>query len=295
MTNTPQTWHYGLIARWWAEFGEPDPDELAYYRRVIEDDGQPALDLGCGAGRLLLPLLWTGLDVDGCDISADMLAHCRQLAGRDGLEPRLYQQPWHELDVPRTYRTIFICDSFGIGGQRQQDIEGLRRCHRHLAPGGVLVFSLDLPYAVEPEQWLNWLPEQRRHFPTPWPETGERRRTADGDELEECVRLVDLDPLEQQTTLQIRSTRWRAGQRVAEEVHTMVTTRYFRNELLLMLELAGFGNVTVHAGYTDAVATAGDTFLVFVAHKDSEDRGGPRPRNEASRGTEDLPGLTTNP
>lgn len=29
MTDTPQIWHYGLIARWWGEFGEPDPDELA--------------------------------------------------------------------------------------------------------------------------------------------------------------------------------------------------------------------------------------------------------------------------
>ncbi len=55
MNEQPQTWHYGLIARWWAEFNAPDPTELAFYRGVIERDGQPALDLGCGAGRLLLP------------------------------------------------------------------------------------------------------------------------------------------------------------------------------------------------------------------------------------------------
>jgi len=269
MCETPQTWHYGLIARWWAEFNEPDPAELAAYRAFIEDNGQPALDLGCGTGRLLLPMLRDGLDVDGCDISADMLAQCRALAGREGLTPRLYAQAMHELDLPRTYRTIFICDSFGIGGQRAQDAEALRRCYQHLAPGGVLAFSLDLPYAVEPEQWLNWLPEKRRHFPTPWPASGERRRTADGDELEERVRLVDLDPLEQQTTIQIRSTLWRGGQRVAEEEYTMVSTRYFRNELLLLLEQAGFGEVRVEAAYTGAVATADDTWLLFVARKDA--------------------------
>ncbi len=32
MTDAPQIWHYGLIARWWAEFNEPDPAELAFYR-----------------------------------------------------------------------------------------------------------------------------------------------------------------------------------------------------------------------------------------------------------------------
>ena len=266
MTDTPQTWHYGLIARWWAEFNEPDPVELAFYKGFVERDGQPALDLGCGTGRLLLPLLQAGLDVDGCDLSPDMLAHCRQLAAREGLEPRLYEQAMHELDLPRTYRTIFICDSFGLGGQREQDAEALRRCHRHLAPGGVLAFSLELPYS-NAGNWANWLPEERRHFPKAWPTGGERRRTADGDELEQRVRLVDLDPLEQQTTIQIRSTLWRDGQRVAEEEYTMVSIRYFRNEVLLLLEQAGFEEVTVYGGYTDTVATAADTFIVFVARK----------------------------
>ena len=35
-----------------------------------------ALDLGCGTGRLLVPLVQTGLDLDGCDVSLDMLALC---------------------------------------------------------------------------------------------------------------------------------------------------------------------------------------------------------------------------
>ena len=107
MSEQPQTWHYGLVARWWAEFNAPDPDELAFYRSVIEGDGQPALDLACGAGRLLLPLLSAGLDVDGCDISPDMLALCQEGAARQGLAPRLYQQAMHDLDLPRSYRTIY--------------------------------------------------------------------------------------------------------------------------------------------------------------------------------------------
>ena len=49
------TWHYGLVARWWAEVNRPDEAELAYLRTAIHRFGEPALDLGCGAGRLLLP------------------------------------------------------------------------------------------------------------------------------------------------------------------------------------------------------------------------------------------------
>src|SRR3712207_7059847 len=101
-----------------------------YFRTYIERDGQPALDVACGTGRLLLPLLRAGLDVDGCDLSPDMLALCRAKAERDGLKPRLYAQAMHDLDLPRMYRTIYICDSFGLGGHRQHDREALRRCYR---------------------------------------------------------------------------------------------------------------------------------------------------------------------
>jgi SAM-dependent methyltransferase len=267
MSDPPQTWHYGLVAQWWAEFNEADPQELAFYRSFVEQDGQPALDLACGAGRLLLPLLRAGLNVDGCDLSPDMIGLCRQRATQDGLNPHLFTQAMHALDLPRAYRTIYICDSFGIGGNRARDAESLRRCHRHLTPGGTLVFSHDLPYRVSPATWSYWLPDQRRQLPEPWPETGSRRQAANGDEYELRSRLAALDPLEQRITLQMRATLRRAGQLVAEEEHALKTNLYFRNELLLMLEQAGFGDVKVRAGYTDAAPTADDTMLVFIARR----------------------------
>jgi SAM-dependent methyltransferase len=219
----PQTWHYGLVARWWAEFNEPDPQELAFYRSFVEGDGQPALDLACGAGRLLLPMLRAGLDVDGCDLSEDMLGQCRELAAREGIAPRLYRQAMHELDLPRDYRTISICDSFGIGGRRDWDAETLRRCYSHLAPGGSLVFSHELPYS-HAGFWSFWLPEERRRLPEAWPETGSRRHTADGDELELRTRIADLDPLEQRLTIQMRAGLWRDGLLIMEEEHDLQTS-----------------------------------------------------------------------
>jgi len=90
--ETPQTWHHGLVAKWWSEFNHDGP-EIAYFQGFIENGGEPALDLGCGTGRLLLPYLRAGLDVDGCDVSADMLALCSEEATREGLSPTLYEQP----------------------------------------------------------------------------------------------------------------------------------------------------------------------------------------------------------
>jgi hypothetical protein len=44
----------------------------------------------------------------------------------------------HELDPPRSYRTILICDSFGIGGHRNHDRLALRRIFDQLEPDGAL-------------------------------------------------------------------------------------------------------------------------------------------------------------
>ena len=42
---------------------------------------------------------------------------------------------------------------------------------------------------------------------------------------------------------------------------------YFKNELQLMLEHAGFEVVAVHGGHEERAATADDDFVVFVARK----------------------------
>jgi SAM-dependent methyltransferase len=98
MPDTPKTWHYGLVARWWAEFNE-DGREIGYFQKYVER-GQPALDVACGTGRLLIPYLRAGLDVDGCDVSPDMIALCREKAEREGLSSTLFVQPMHELNPP---------------------------------------------------------------------------------------------------------------------------------------------------------------------------------------------------
>ena len=80
MDQQSGTWHYGLIARWWAEFNKAEPHELDYYRSAIRKFGEPVVDLGCGTGRFLVPLSAEGFDIDGVDISADMIAAARDHA-----------------------------------------------------------------------------------------------------------------------------------------------------------------------------------------------------------------------
>ena len=42
VSEPPQTWHYGLVAKWWSEFNDDfRPHEIPYFQKFIERDGQP--------------------------------------------------------------------------------------------------------------------------------------------------------------------------------------------------------------------------------------------------------------
>jgi SAM-dependent methyltransferase len=261
------TWHYGLVAKWWAEFNDEfRPHEIPFFQRYIEHGGEPALDVACGTGRLLIPYLRAGLDVDGSDVSADMVALCREKATRQGLSPTLFVQPMHELDPPRRYKTIFVCGAFGLGSTREQDVQSLRRFHEHLEPDGTLLIDLEVPYA-DGELWRQWLKDERARLPEPSGRPRSLRPASDGSELGLHTRIVELDPLTQRVTYEMHAEQWRNGVLEAEEDRLLNIGLYFRNELLLLLEQTGFGDVIVQGDHNDAEATRDDDFIVFIAQK----------------------------
>jgi len=264
MTDEPVNWFYGLMAERTAEF-TPDAHTVPFFQREIERFGQPVLDLGCGVGRLLLPLLGVGVDIDGCDISGDMLRYCRDKAVSQGLEPHLYQQPMHVFDIPRQYRIIYICDVFNLAGSRDNGLATLRRCFSRLHEGGALLLNIEADYAWP--EWEEWEPTKRNSLPEPWPEEGKRRVAADGSEYVERFRLVSTNLLEQSYIRQVRVEKWVSGKLIGSQEYTQHRILYLPNEVLLMLQVAGFRQITVRGDYTDEPATPDSKELIFTALK----------------------------
>lgn len=262
--NTPQTWHYGLVAEWWAHFNTDGP-EIEYFRRYVEA-GQPALDAGCGTGRLLVPWLRAGLDVDGCDVSPDMIAVCRERAANEGFAPTLFVQPLHELAPPRRYRTIVVCGAFGLGSTRAQDEEAIRRLWAALEPGGTLLLDNEVPYSSA-RRWSCWTTEGRAELPRPWRAEADHRRAADGTDYALRSRLLAVDPLDQSMEMAIRTEKSRDGELLAEEERGITMRMWFRDELVLMMRHAGFVDVTVRGGYDDDEPSPEHDFLVFCAQR----------------------------
>ena len=65
----------------------------------------------------------------------------------------------------------------------------------------------------------------------------------------------------------IRVEQWQKEQLVAEEERILKGHRYFKNELLMLLEQVGFAEIKVQGDFTEAEATPEHGVLVFIARK----------------------------
>src|SRR5947209_1517653 len=159
-----------------------DWDDRPFYRDIIRASGQPALDIGCGTGRLLLDYLADGIDIDGVDVSPEMLEICRQKAQKHGLHPMLYQQHMQVLNLPRSYRSIIVpSSSFQLLTDPHDAAEAMRRFWRHLEPRGILVMPFMIP-------WVG--PATESMVTVDWEVVAEQIRPEDGLLIRRCARAT---------------------------------------------------------------------------------------------------------
>lgn len=168
MTATADYEYRGLMAEAW-DLLRGDTSgwaDRAWFKTVVERGGGPALDVGCGTGRLLLDYLAGGLDIDGVDNSPEMLALCREKAAAAGLDvaERLHLGKMQSLDLPRRYATIFVpSTSFLLLPDLADAKAALAAFRAHLVPGGQLALSFrtapmwDGPGPPPPDgKWSEW-------------------------------------------------------------------------------------------------------------------------------------------
>src|SRR5437899_4630246 len=105
----------------------------------------------------------------------------------------------HELELPRRYRTIFVCGAFGLGSTRERDYKALTAFHEYLEPDGTFVFDIEVPYA-DSRHWQYWLKDGRRSLPDAVRSPGPRRRGSDGAEYSLRSQILGVDALEQRVT-----------------------------------------------------------------------------------------------
>ena len=139
---------YELIAPYYDLEHAGYEEDIDLYLNYAVAVGSPALELGCGTGRLLEPLARRGIEVVGVDSSPAMLARARQRLQESKLlkHVELIQGDARTLHLTQRFRLAFVAlNSFAHFITRQDQRAVLGILHQHLLPGGLLI--LDLPNA----------------------------------------------------------------------------------------------------------------------------------------------------
>jgi len=155
------------------DIGASHPEEdKKLYLSFAKKTGGPILELGCGTGRITIPLLKAGYQVTGIDSSKEMLKRLKNKASELNLPSKrlkLYRASMANFTLKQKFPLIIIpfCSFQYLLSEKEQD-NCLSRIHEHLSSKGIFVLELfiqkhDFLTKKEGKRWVykKYLPEQR--------------------------------------------------------------------------------------------------------------------------------------
>jgi SAM-dependent methyltransferase len=131
---------------------------LEYAFHLLGDvHGKTVLDLGCGTGENLVPLVKRGAEVIGIDISPDLVELARQRLSSYGLTATLRDGSAYDTGIADESVDVV----FSMALLHHLDLPSARKeIHRILRPGGLFILR-------EPVRFSSTLNVLRRLFPAP--------------------------------------------------------------------------------------------------------------------------------
>lgn len=120
--------------------------DIEFYKEEADKITGPVLEIGCGTGRVMLELMKKGVDVEGLDISKEMLRILKNKAKMMGFSPKLYQADMRDFSLKKKYSMIIVPYRSFLHLQTDEDRLGaLKKMHKHLRKGGKIMLHLYYP------------------------------------------------------------------------------------------------------------------------------------------------------
>ena len=232
--------------------------ELSFYTRQLAPCTGPVLEVACGTGMILLPLLERGLDIYGFDLSAPMVEALLARAAREGhtdIETRVTVQNMVDFDYDMQFEAILIpARSFLHLTTQEEQIACLQNIHRHLHDGGTLMLNFFTPS-------LQALLDHTQRDPA-FQEFATYRHPETGQEIK--LSFCQVNDLARQ----VQHITWRF--QLGDETHDspMRVRWVYRWEFELLARLSGFRVAALYSGF-EGQPYQGDGEMVWVLEKET--------------------------
>lgn len=231
----------------WAADG--DPVELDLLDGVLREYRGRSIEIGCGSGRLLLPLLQRGHEVEGLDLSSDMISLCGDSARSLGLQAVLHQGDMATFEPSGKFSTVLL-PAFTLQLAEDPSVV-LKHWHAKLEKDGAIYLSVFVPLAEIhgelPEG--EWYPDHETRLPD-----GRKASVQTRHRLDRKERILSREHL------------YRLGEGDgALEHRSRQTLRWFTpRQLRRLLEETGFTPVHAVADFDPEFPVDDDAQIVTV-------------------------------
>jgi ubiquinone/menaquinone biosynthesis C-methylase UbiE len=212
--------------------------DLQFYLEEAQHAGPPVLELGCGTGRILIPVAEAGIEIVGLDISTAMLNIARAKLDRcDGevrSRVRLVQGDMRDFSLGQRFNLVMIPYRAFLHLLTPEDQRQALECIReHLTDGGRLVLNIFDPRIETIAAYTGSMSgAMKRLSEFVHPETDNRHVVWDSRHYDLEAQIVHQLFMLQELD--------HVG-RVVSTTHTPIYLRYlFRYEMQYLLELCGY-------------------------------------------------------
>jgi SAM-dependent methyltransferase len=208
--------------------------ELRWYADRLPRDSGNVLELMCGSGRLLVPLLRAGYTVHGVDASAALLDACAARVAAANFSATLLRQEMHALNLPFRYAAAFMAGgAFQHLADPAEARNALARLRAHLVPPGILLLDLFVPSSGAQRLGAALVEVRTARLP-------------DGTRI--ALRSETTTHSEERIAhTHNRYVHRRGAARLAEETESIAFTWYEPDEIASLVADTGFDNVSIEA------------------------------------------------
>jgi SAM-dependent methyltransferase len=247
---------YDQIARFYDIEHADLTDDLLMYENFARRCGSPVLELGCGTGRVALHLACAGFEVIGLDASPAMLELGRAKLVRAGLTEQvdLLEADLRNFALDQRFALATLAiNTFMHFLTVADQVHVLTTTRQHLRPGGLLI--VDLP---------------RADFSPPADASEQltlNQTLTDPASGQTILKLVaaTLDPATQTRHLTLAYDETSGKGIVRRTVASFSVHYFFRYEVELLLDKAGFTVEALYGSYDLEPYGANAERMIFVA------------------------------